>query len=158
MGGGSPGFFRWKSGFGSRGPTHALGKGKYVYRLQDGGGAGFGEGGGSGVSGGDGASVPVHIKCEVGSRTLWFPRATIKVTGSEATVVCEAFDSASGEQVVRVMSKHGSGSRSIISFLLLGRVVVGRFVLMYLCLRLSRRLLLQSLRRPRFVTRFFRPR
>ena len=29
------------------------------------------------------------------------------MTGSEATVVCEAFDSASGEQVVRVMSKHG---------------------------------------------------
>ena len=58
----------------------------------------FGEGG-SGVSGGDGASVPVHIKCEAGSRTLWFPRATIKVTGSEATVVCGAFDSASGEQV-----------------------------------------------------------
>ena len=51
--------------------------------------------------------MPVIVNCEVGSRALWFPRASLTVVGSEATVVCEAFDSPRGEQVVRVKSKHG---------------------------------------------------
>ena len=51
--------------------------------------------------------MPVIVNCKVGSRALWFPCATLKVVGSDATVVCDAFDSSCGEQVVHVQSKHG---------------------------------------------------
>ena len=109
IGAGTPGYFIWNAiGKGhttSRGPTHARGRGKYVYCLHESrGGHAIGNSNLNTTSS-DGVSVSVH--CEVASHTPWFPRSSITVFGSEATVVYEGFDSAIGEQVVRVRSKHG---------------------------------------------------